>query len=76
VSEAPKENEVRRLLSRAWSRRRRKADRPNVHNALRKDLNQEFEEPRSEGVKLFLIIVTLFALLIFAASRIIGLEWE
>ena len=34
MSETPKENEIRHLLSRAWSRRRRKADVPNVRNAL------------------------------------------
>ena len=74
MSEAPKENEVRHLLSRAWSRRRRKADSPIVRDALRTDLNQEFAQRRGEGIKLFLIILILFALLIFAVSQLIGLE--
>ena len=74
MSEAPKENEVRRLLSHAWSRRRRKADSPIAREALRMDLNQEFEQRRGEGIKLFLIMLTLFALLIFAVSQLIGLE--
>ena len=70
MSEAPKENEVRHLLS----RRRRKADSPIVRDALRIDLNQEFAQRRGEGIKLFLIILILFALLIFAVSQLIGLE--
>ena len=49
-----KENEIRRLLSKAWSRRRRKADVPRVRNALHLDLNQEFEEPRGDGIKYLL----------------------
>jgi hypothetical protein len=45
-----------------------------VHNALHLDLNREFEERRGEGIKLFVLIVVLFALLIFAVSQLIGLE--
>ena len=56
------------------SRRRRKADSPIVRDALRIDLNQEFAQRRGEGIKLFLIILILFALLIFAVSQLIGLE--
>ena len=73
---APRENEVRSLLSKAWSRRRRKADSPSVNNAMQLDLNPEFEEPHGKGIKLFLIVATLFATLIFAASKMIGVEWE
>ena len=69
-----KEKEVRRLLSRAWGRRRRKADSPIVRGALQMDLNREFEEHRGEGIKIFFLIVVLFALLIFAVSQLIGLE--
>jgi hypothetical protein len=72
---APRD-EVRSLLSKAWSRRRRKADSLSVNNAMHLDLNREFEEPRGKGIKLFLIVATLFAMLIFAVSRMIGLEWE
>ena len=43
-------------------------------NALHLDLNREFEEHRGEGIKPFLIIVALFALLIYAVSQMIGLE--
>ena len=74
VSMPPKENEIRRLLSKAWSRRRRKADSPIVRDALHMDLNREFEEHRGEGIKLFVLIVVLFALLIFAVSQLIGRE--
>jgi hypothetical protein len=73
MSGPPKENEVRRLLSRAWSRRRR-ADSPNVHNALHLDLNRDFEERRGDGIKYFVVVVVLLALLIYALSRTIGLE--
>jgi hypothetical protein len=74
MSGIPKENEVRRLLSKALSRRRRKADAPNVHNALHLDLNKEFEEPRGGSLKYFFVILMLFALLIFAVSQMVGLE--
>jgi hypothetical protein len=73
MSEAPKENEIRRLLSRAWSRRRRTADSPSVHNALHLDLNREFEERRGDGIKYFFGMLVLFALLIYAASQMVGL---
>ena len=45
-----------------------------MHNALHLDLNLEFEERRGEGIKLLVLIVVLFALLIFAVSQLIGLE--
>ena len=61
----PKESEVRRLLSKALSRRRRKAAAPGVHNALHLDLNKEFEGPRGGSLKYFFVILMLFALLIF-----------
>jgi hypothetical protein len=70
----PKENEIRRLVSKAWSRRRRKANPLGVHEARHLDLNQEFEEPRGEGFKIFFFILALFGLLIYAVSRTIGLE--
>jgi hypothetical protein len=74
LSGPPKENEVRRLVSKAWSRRRRKADSPGVHEARHLDLNHEFEERRGEGFKIFFFILALFALLIFTISQTIGLE--
>ena len=74
MSRPPKENEIRRLLSRAWSRRRRRADSTIVRDALHVDLNSEFEEHRSEGIKIFFLVVVLFALLVFAVSQLIGLE--
>ena len=74
MSGPPKENEVRRLLSRAWSRRRRKVDSPSVHNALHLDLNREFEERRGDGIKYFFFALLLLALLIYALSQTIGLE--
>jgi len=74
VSEVPKENEVRRLLSKALSRRRRQAGSPSVYEARHLNLNQEFEERRGEGFKIFFFILVLFALLIFAVSHMVGLE--
>lgn len=74
MSVAPKENEIRRLLSRAWSRRRRRADAPTLQNAMHLDLNQEFDERRGDGIKYFIVILVLFALLVYAASQMIGLE--
>jgi hypothetical protein len=74
VSRTPKENEIRRLVSKAWSRRRLKANSPGVYEARHLDLNQEFEEPRGEGTKLFFLVVVLFELLVFAISQLIGLE--
>jgi hypothetical protein len=74
VSGPPKENEIRRLVSKAWSRQRRKADSPGVYEARHLDLNHEFEERRGEGFKIFFFILALFALLIFAVSQTIGLE--
>jgi hypothetical protein len=73
MSGIPKENEIRHLLSRAWSRRRRKADVPNVRNALHLDLNQEFDDRRG-GIKYFIVTLALFALLIYAVSQMVGLE--
>jgi hypothetical protein len=74
VSEVPKENEVRRLLSKALSRRRRQAGSSSVYEARHLNLNQEFEERRGEGFKIFFFILALFALLIFAVSQMVGLE--
>ena len=73
MSGAPKENEIRRLVSKAWSRRR-KADSPGVYEARHLNLNREFEDPRGEGFKIFFFILVLFALLIFAVSHMVGLE--
>lgn len=51
-----------------------KAHAPGLHNALRLDLNKEFEEPRSDSLKYFFVVLMLFALLIFAVSQMVGLE--
>ena len=75
MSGSTQENEVRHLLSRAWSRRRRKAKSPNVRNALHLDLNREFESSGESGVKYLLLMAVLFALLIYAVSHIVGLEY-
>jgi hypothetical protein len=45
-----------------------------VHNTRHLELNSEFAEPRGEGLKIFFVILALFALLIFAVSQTIGLE--
>ena len=64
-----KENEVRRLLSIAWSRRRW-AGSQGVRNALHLDLNRELEEPRGEAVKYFFAALILQGLLYLVYSRI------
>jgi hypothetical protein len=74
MSGPPKENEIRRLISKAWTRRRHKTDSPGVHEARHLNLNQEFEEPRGKGFKTFFFILALFALLIFAVSQMVGFE--
>ena len=70
----PNEAEVRRILSRAWSRRRRKADSQGVHNAIEMDLNREFEDRYNGSTKYFFLMAVLFVLLIYAVSQTIGLE--
>ena len=65
-----KENEIRRLLSIAWSRRRRRAGSQGVRNALQLDLNRELEEPRGEAVKYFFAALILQGLLYLVYSRI------
>ena len=69
-----KESEIRRLLSKAWSRPRRKASAPIVYNARHLDLNDEFAERRGGSIKLFFLVLVLFALLIYAVGRVIRLE--
>ena len=71
MSRAPNESELRHLLSKAWSPRRRKPDTPIVRNALHLDLNRELEEKRGrDGIKYFLAIVILQGLLYFVWSWI------
>ena len=45
-----------------------------MHNTRHLELNSEFAEPRGEALKIFFVILALFALLIFAVSQTIGLE--
>lgn len=75
MSGTPKENEIGRLLSRTWSRRRRRADSPSLQNAMHLDRNQEFDERRGDGIKYIFAVLVLFVLLIYALSQMIGLEW-
>ena len=58
-----KENEIRRLLSRAWGRRRRQAYLSDVRNARHLNLNRELndDEARGDRLKYF------FAILVFGA---------
>jgi hypothetical protein len=58
VNRRLKESEIRRLLSKAWSRRRQ-ADSRGVRNALHLDLNRELEDPRGETVKYFFAALIL-----------------
>ncbi|SHN83542.1 hypothetical protein SAMN05444170_5543 [Bradyrhizobium erythrophlei] len=65
----PKEYEIRRLLHRAWSRRRLAAS-PSVRNALQLNLNRELEEPRGETVKYFFAALILQGLLYLVYNRL------
>jgi hypothetical protein len=70
VNRQLKESEIRRLLSKAWSRRRRQAYSPAIRHALHLDLNRELHEPRGETVKYFFAALILQGLLYLACSRI------
>jgi hypothetical protein len=70
VNSSPKENEIRRLLSKAWSRRRRKAELARVRDAMHLDLNRELEDPRGESIKYFVAVLILQGLLYGVYSRI------
>ena len=72
-SPQPIETEVRRLLSRAWIRRRRNADLAGVQNAHELDLNREFED-RQDGSAKYFWVTLLFALLVYALSQALGLK--
>jgi len=66
-----KENEVRRLLSKALSRRRRQAESPSVHDAMHMDLNREFEERGGDGgLKYFVAVLVLEGLVYVVCNRI------
>ena len=65
-----KENEIRRLLSRAWSHRRRQAYPPDVRNALHLNLNRELEEARGDCLKYFSAVLVFGALLYIVYSRL------
>ena len=68
VSEATKENEVRRLLSKALSRRRRQADSPSVHDAMHMDLNRDFEERGGDGGLKYFVAVLMLEGLVYVAA--------
>jgi hypothetical protein len=70
VNRPHKEYEIRRLLRRAWSRRRRQTDSSSVRNALHLDLNRELEEGRAESIKYFFAALILQGLLYLVYSRI------
>jgi hypothetical protein len=70
VNKPPRENEIRRLLSKAWSRRRRQAGSPIVHNASHLDLNRELQEARGESMKYFFAALILAGFLYLVWSRI------
>lgn len=74
IRRQPPESEVRHLLSRAWSRCRRQADSPSVHNAIEMDLNREFEDRDEGNIKYLVLMAVLFALLVYAVTQMIGLE--
>jgi hypothetical protein len=64
----PKESEVRRLLSRALSRRRKISDVPSTFHL---DLNLEFDEERhDDSLKYFFATLLLFGMLCVFCSWI------
>jgi hypothetical protein len=73
MSVQSKETEVRRLLSRAWSLRRRKAALPTVQNSRHLDLNRDFEDRHDGNIKYFVLLLVV-SLLVCAVSQIVGSE--
>jgi hypothetical protein len=69
-----KENEVRRLLSKALSRRRRQAESPSVHDAMHMDLNSEFEERGDNGGLKYFVAVLVLEGLVYVNCNWIGLR--
>lgn len=71
MSGSPKEKEVRRLLSRAWSRSRRQANSSSIRNALLLGLNRELEEKGGhDSIKCFIAVLILEGSLYFVCTRI------
>ena len=65
-----KENEIRSLLSKAWSRRRRRTYSSGVRNALKLDLNLELaQDARGDVLKYFCAVLVFGALLYTIYSR-------
>jgi hypothetical protein len=62
------ESEVRRLLSMAWNRVRRKARPADVRPALHLNLNDEFRERREGVAKYFFATLIVFALVYLVSS--------
>ena len=71
MSPAPDEGEIRSLLSKALSRRRRKADSLRVRSAQHLDLNREFKEKGGhETIKYLVVALILEGLLYFVCNRL------
>jgi hypothetical protein len=66
-----KEHEIRRLLSRAWGQRRRRAYLPDVRNARHLNLNFELDDETARGdrFKYFLAVLVVGAFLYIIYSR-------
>ena len=65
-----KENEIERLLSRAWGRRRRVYSPDNIPNARHLNLNRELDDDaRGDRLKYFCAVLIFGALLYLAYSR-------
>jgi hypothetical protein len=65
-----KENEIRRLLSRAWGRRRRRPNLLDVRNARHLNLNLELDdEARGDRLKYFFAVLVVGAFLYMVYSR-------
>jgi hypothetical protein len=69
-----KENEVRRLLSKALSQRRRQAESPSVHDAMHMDLNREFDERGGDGGLKYFVAVLVLEGLVYVVCNWIGLR--
>ena len=65
-----KENETRRLLSRAWSLRPPRAAAVSVRNAIHLDLNRELEGESAQSIKYFFAVLLLQGLLYLVYSRL------
>ena len=73
MSRPIEENEVRRLLSRALSRRRQVYS-SNIQNALHLNLNRELEDEARGDVLTYFFVVLVVGALLYLVYRLIGVS--